>query len=125
MWATPGVSRAIFSTASVASTVRSSEAESGNWMFVDQVALVLDRDEPGGDAGKAKARQPEQADVDQEHDGAEAEAPAHGLAVGLRRPLEEPVKAAGRNDPVPSSPAGSRTSPAPRPRPRREGKGRG
>ena len=54
----------------------------------DQVALVLDRDEPGGDAGHAEARQSEQADVDQEHDRAEAEAPAHGLAIGLRRPAQ-------------------------------------
>ena len=34
VWATPGVSSAIFSTASVTSSVRSSEAESGSWMFV-------------------------------------------------------------------------------------------
>ena len=86
--ATPGVSRAICSTFAIASTVRSSEAESGNWTFGDQVALVLDRDEPGGDAGHAEARQSEQADVDQEHDRAEAEAPAHGLAVGVRRPAQ-------------------------------------
>ena len=59
-----------------------------------QVALVLDGDEPAGDAGEAEARQTDQADVDEEHDDAEAEAPAHGLAVGLRRPLEEPVEAA-------------------------------
>ena len=33
-----------------------------------QVALVLDGDEPAGDAGEAEARQADQADVDQEHD---------------------------------------------------------
>ena len=31
--------------------VRSSEAESGSWMFDDQVALVLDRDEAGRGCG--------------------------------------------------------------------------
>ena len=58
----------------------------------DQVALVLDRDEPGGDAGHAEGRQAEQADVDQEHDRAQAEAPAHGLAIGPGRPIEGPVE---------------------------------
>src|SRR5262249_9493890 len=59
-----------------------------------QVALVLDGHEPSGDAGEAPARQTDQTDVDEEHDRAEAEAPAHGLAVRLRRSLEDPVEAA-------------------------------
>ena len=33
VWATPGVSRAIFSTSAMASWVRCSDAESGNWTF--------------------------------------------------------------------------------------------
>jgi len=36
VWPTPGVSRAIFSTASVTSTVRSSEAESGSWILTSR-----------------------------------------------------------------------------------------
>ena len=71
-----------------------------------QVALVLDGDEPAGDAGEAEARQTDQADVDEEHERAQAEAPAHGLAVGFRRPLEHPVEARERTSPKPSSPAG-------------------
>ena len=57
---------------------------------------------PAGDAGEAEARQADQADVDQQHDGAEAEAPAHDLAVGPRRPVEDPVEAAEEDaqDPV-------------------------
>ena len=60
----------------------------------DQVALVLDRDEPGGDAGHAEARQSEQADIDHEHDRAQAKAPAYGLAIGLRHPAKERVEGA-------------------------------
>src|SRR5208282_3879170 len=58
-----------------------------------QIALVLDGDEPVGDAGEEQPSQADQADVDEKHDDAEAETPAHGLAVRLRRPLEEPVEA--------------------------------
>ncbi len=58
-----------------------------------EVALVLEGDEAAGDAGEAEARQADQADGDQQHDGAEAEAPAHGLAVGLGRPFKDPVEA--------------------------------
>ena len=59
-----------------------------------QVALVLDGDESAGHAGEAEACQTDQPDVDEKHDDAEAEAPTHGFAVDLRRPLEEPVEAA-------------------------------
>ncbi len=58
-----------------------------------QVAPVLDGDEPAGDAGEADARQTDQGGVDKEHDDAEAEAPA-SRAVGLCRPFEGPVEAA-------------------------------
>src|SRR5262249_18494306 len=60
----------------------------------EQAALVLAGDESAGDLRKAEARQSDQADVDHEHDGAEAKAPSHGLAVGVSRPVEAPVKAA-------------------------------
>src|SRR5262249_8560444 len=81
-----------------------------------QVALILDGDEAAGDAGEAKARQPEQANVDQEHNDAEAEAPAHGLAVNVRRPLEDPVEGAEENIQYPVH----RTDQEPAQRPSRE-----
>ena len=83
----------------------------------DQAALVLAGDEPRGDAGEAEARQADQADVDQEHDRAEAEGPAHDPPVDVGRPIEDPVEAPEElaEDPVhrpdeepPEHPAGDR-----------------
>jgi len=53
----------------VTSTVRSSEAESGSWMFTSRV-LVLAGDEPAGTRLKPNP-QADQAHVDHEHDSAE------------------------------------------------------
>ena len=68
VWATPGVSRAIFSTVVDHLDRALQRGRVGQLDVDDQVALVLDGDEPAGDAGEAEARQAEQADVDQEHD---------------------------------------------------------
>ena len=73
--------------------MRSNEAESGNWTLTHQPALVLSGDKARGNAGEAEARQADQADIDQQHDDAEAEAPSHGLSVGPRRAVEDPVEA--------------------------------
>ena len=50
VWATPGVSRAIFSILSMTSIVRSSEAESGNWTLATSRPLSWVGMKPGGDA---------------------------------------------------------------------------
>ena len=55
-----------------------------------QIALILDRDELAGNPSKAEARQTDQAEVDQEHERALAEATAHGLAVGFGRAARTP-----------------------------------
>ena len=55
-----------------------------------QPALVLGGNEAGGNAREAVTRQTDQADIDQQHDRAEAQAPAHGPAIGPRRPHRIP-----------------------------------
>ena len=58
MWATPGVSRAIFSTFSMTSTVRSSEAESGNWTLTTSRPLSWMGMKPVGTRVKPKPVRP-------------------------------------------------------------------
>src|SRR4029077_20566208 len=58
----------------------------------EEVALVLDRDEAARNAAEAQTRQTEQTNIAQEHDRAQADAPAHSLAVELRGLIEETVE---------------------------------
>ena len=58
VWATPGVSRAICSTFSITSTVRSSEAESGNWMLTTSRPLSWLGMNPAGTRVKPKPVRP-------------------------------------------------------------------
>ena len=124
VWATPGVSRAIFSTFSHHFDRALQRGRVGQLDVDHQPALVLGGDEPRGDAGEAEARQADQADVDQEHDRAQAEAPAHGLSVGSRRPLEDPVEAPEETAQYPVHRPDQEPARARRRRPRRGGRGR-
>ena len=58
VWATPGVSRAIFSSAAVTSSVRSSEAESGSWTFATRRPLSWLGTNPLGTRVKPKPVRP-------------------------------------------------------------------
>ena len=58
----------------------------------DQVALVLHGNEARGDAGKSEPCKADKTDVDEQHDGAETEAPADSVAVKVSGPVEEPVE---------------------------------
>ena len=90
VWATPGVSRAIFLDALDDLDRALERGRVGQLDVDDQAALVLDGDEAGGNAGEAEARQADQADIDQEHDRAQAEGPAHDAAVDVRSPRRRP-----------------------------------
>ena len=66
--ATPGVSRAIFSTCAMASWVRCSDAESGSWTLTISRPWSCCGMKPVGACWKTHAGQDEQAAVDQQHD---------------------------------------------------------
>ena len=71
MCATPGVSRAIFSTCARISWVRCSDAESGSWTFTMSRPWSCCGMKPVGSPREHPVRQDEQAAVDQQDEQAQ------------------------------------------------------
>ncbi len=92
--ATPGVSRAISSTLAIASWVRCSDAESGNWTLTMSRPWSCCGMKPVGRCSKVQYGQHQQAAVDHEHDHAEPQQLADRPAVDLGHPVEQAVEAA-------------------------------
>ena len=59
--------------------------------------LVLRRDEPGRGVREPPIRQPQQAAVDEQHQGADPEHPAHDSRISIRDHLEADVERRGRS----------------------------
>ena len=86
VWATPGVSRAILSTSAMASWVRCSDAESGNWTFTISRPWSCCGMKPVGACWKTQYVRHHQAPVDQQHDHADAQQLADRPAVHRESP---------------------------------------
>ncbi len=96
VWATPGMSLAIFSTTVKTCRLRWSDAASGKSTLDDDPALILIGDKPGRRSLKNHVSQHQQAGVNQEDQEAGFEQPADQPAVtahnGVESAIEEPEK---------------------------------
>ena len=92
-WAMPGVSSTILVTLRAISSVRASEAPGGKLDDVDQIALVLLRNEAGRRRDELIDGERDQPGIDHHHERRYAHEPAGQRAVARRDPLEGAVEA--------------------------------